>query len=37
MKPDGEIKKKYEVIFYQEASPKNPMKRFVRTSEKEII
>ena len=37
MKPDGEIKKKYEVIFYQEASPENPMKRFVRTSEKEII
>ncbi len=37
MKPDGEIKKKYEVIFYQEASPENPMERFVRTSEKEIM
>ena len=37
MKPDGKIKKKYEVIFYQEASPENPMKRFVRISEKEIM
>ena len=37
MKPDGKIKKKYEVIFYQEVSPENPMKRFVRTSEKEIM
>ena len=37
MKPDGKIKKKYEGLFYQEVSPENPMKRFVRISEKEIM